>query len=96
MNFLRGKMTFLSGQDDFFQTANQPISVCHLSHPYNKQYIALPLASCANGCVFVNTLSSTSVHFFVFSFDLACACSRLFTCDECVKDKTKKFSEHRH
>ena len=29
-------MTFLSGQDDFFQTANQPISVRHLSQPYNK------------------------------------------------------------
>ena len=29
-------MTFLSGQDDFFQTANQPISVRHLSEPYNK------------------------------------------------------------
>ena len=31
-------MTFLSGQDDFFQTANQPISVRHLSEPYNKNY----------------------------------------------------------
>ena len=31
-----GKMNFLSGQDDFFQTANQPISVRHLSQPYNK------------------------------------------------------------
>ena len=29
-------MTFLSGQDDFFETANQPISVRHLSQPYNK------------------------------------------------------------
>ena len=29
-------MIFLSGQDDFFQTANQPISVRHLSQPYNK------------------------------------------------------------
>ena len=29
-------MTFLSGQDDFFQTANQPISVRHLSEPYNN------------------------------------------------------------
>ena len=29
-------MTFLSGQDDFFQTANQLISVRHLSQPYNK------------------------------------------------------------
>ena len=29
-------MNFLSGQDDFFQTANQPISVQHLSQPYNK------------------------------------------------------------
>ena len=29
-------MTFLSGQDDFFQTANQPISVRHLSQLYNK------------------------------------------------------------
>ncbi len=27
-------MNFLSGQDDFFQTANQPISVRHLSQPY--------------------------------------------------------------
>ena len=30
-------MTFLSGQDDFFQTANQPISVRHLSQPYNNR-----------------------------------------------------------
>jgi hypothetical protein len=30
-------MTFLSGQDDFFQTANQPISVRHLCQPYNKR-----------------------------------------------------------
>ncbi len=29
-------MNFLSGQDDFFQTGNQPISVRHLSQPYNK------------------------------------------------------------
>ena len=29
-------MTFLSGQDDFFETANQPISVRHLSQPYHK------------------------------------------------------------
>ena len=29
-------MNFLSGQDDFFQTANQPISVRQLSQPYNK------------------------------------------------------------
>ena len=29
-------MTFLSGQDDFFETANQPIIVRHLSQPYNK------------------------------------------------------------
>ena len=34
-------MTFLSGQDDFFQTANQPISVRHLSEPYNKRYYLL-------------------------------------------------------
>ena len=32
-------MTFLSGQDDFFQTANQPISVRHLSQPYNKHFV---------------------------------------------------------
>ncbi len=31
-------MNFLSGQDDFFQTANQPISVRHLSQPYNKEF----------------------------------------------------------
>ena len=29
-------MNFLSGQDDFFQTGNEPISVRHLSQPYNK------------------------------------------------------------
>ena len=29
-------MNFLRGQDDFFQTANQPISVRNLSQPYNK------------------------------------------------------------
>ncbi len=35
-------MNFLSGQDDFFQTANQPISVQHLSQPYNKEiYFAM-------------------------------------------------------
>ena len=27
---------FRRGQDDFFQTANQPISVRHLSLPHNK------------------------------------------------------------
>ena len=31
-------MNFLRGQDDFFQTANQPISVRNLSQPDNKQY----------------------------------------------------------
>ncbi len=30
-------MNFLSGQDDFFQTGNQPISVRHLSQPYNNK-----------------------------------------------------------
>ena len=30
-------MNFLSGQDDFFQTGNQPISVRHLSEPYNNK-----------------------------------------------------------
>ena len=34
-------MNFLSGQDDFFRTGNQPISVRHLSQPYNK-YIYIP------------------------------------------------------
>ena len=34
-----GKMTFLSGQDDFFRTANQPISVRHLSQPYNNPLV---------------------------------------------------------
>ena len=29
-------MNCLSGQDDFFQTSNQPISLQHLSQPYNK------------------------------------------------------------
>ena len=29
-------MNFLSGQDDFFQTGNQPISLRHLSQPYNN------------------------------------------------------------
>ncbi len=29
-------MNFLRGQDDFFQTGNQPISVRHLSQPYNN------------------------------------------------------------
>ena len=29
-------MHFLSGQDDFFRTGNQPISVRHLSQPYNN------------------------------------------------------------
>ncbi len=29
-------MNFLSGQDDSFETGNQPISVRHLSQPYNK------------------------------------------------------------
>ena len=29
-------MNFLSGQDDFFQNGNQPISLRHLSQPYNK------------------------------------------------------------
>ncbi len=29
-------MNFLSGHDDFFRTGNQPISVRHLSKPYNN------------------------------------------------------------
>ena len=41
MNFLRGQHDFLERQDDFFQTANQPISVRNLSKPYNK-YKYLP------------------------------------------------------
>ena len=36
MNFLSGQDEFWRGQDDFFQTANQPISVRHLSLPYNN------------------------------------------------------------
>ena len=36
MNFLSGQDDFLRGQDDFTRTANQPISVRHLSQPYNK------------------------------------------------------------
>ena len=36
MNFLSGQDEFRRGQDDFFQTANQPISVRHLSLPYNN------------------------------------------------------------
>ena len=36
MNFLSGQDEFRRGQDDFFQTANQPISVRHLSQPYNN------------------------------------------------------------
>ncbi len=31
-------MKFLSGQDDFFRTGNQPISVRHLSQPYNNAF----------------------------------------------------------
>ncbi len=34
-------MNFLSGQDDFFRTGNQPISVRHLSQPYNKYIYSL-------------------------------------------------------
>ena len=38
MNYLSGQDEFLerASQDDFFQTANQPISERHLSQPYNK------------------------------------------------------------
>ena len=36
MNFLNAQDEFRRGQDDFLQTANQPISVRHLSLPYNK------------------------------------------------------------
>ena len=40
-------MNFLSGQDDFFQTGNQPISVRHLSQPYNKtNYFRFPSRLC--------------------------------------------------
>ena len=31
-----GKTNFLRGQDEFFQTANQSITVRHLSLPYNE------------------------------------------------------------
>ena len=34
-------MNFLSGQDDFFQTGNEPISVRHLSQPYNKRMYSM-------------------------------------------------------
>ena len=36
MDFLSGQDEFQREQDDFFQTANQPISVRLLSLPYNK------------------------------------------------------------
>ena len=37
MNFLSGQDELLErAQDDFFQTGNQPISLRHLSQPYNK------------------------------------------------------------
>ncbi len=38
-------MNFLSGQDDFFRTGNQPISVRHLSQPYNK-YMLCTVGHC--------------------------------------------------
>ena len=38
-------MNFMTGQDDFFQTANQPISVRHLSHAYNKNTYYLYIIS---------------------------------------------------
>ena len=38
-------MNFLSGQDDFFPTGNQPISVRHLSQPYNKSLYNTALKS---------------------------------------------------
>ena len=38
-DFLSGQDEFRRGQDDFFQTANQPISVRHLSLPYNCPHI---------------------------------------------------------
>ena len=41
MNFLSEQDDFLSGQNDFFRTANQPISVSHLSQPYNNDYYLL-------------------------------------------------------
>ncbi len=31
-------MNFLSPQDDFFQTGNEPIGVRHLSQPYNNMF----------------------------------------------------------
>ncbi len=50
-------MNCLSGQDDFFQTGNQPISLRHLSQPYNKYFYILlcPLNSTVLSCRLIFT-----------------------------------------
>ncbi len=51
------------GQDDFFRTGNQPISVRHLSQPYNKLYYVrklLPLLARK----FRSSLKNSLVHVF--------------------------------
>ncbi len=50
-------MNFLSGQDDFFRTGNQPISVRHLSQPYNnKHYEAVSRKSRKTNNDFLNII----------------------------------------
>ena len=59
-----GKTTFLSGQDDFFQTANQPISpisVRHLSQPYNKIFYCLGTQSQRKYFAQVHTLKAFTI-----------------------------------
>ena len=54
-------MNFLRGQDDFFQTANQPISVRHLSQPYNKDVYyqkILTKYNCSNYTIFFSTFKN--------------------------------------
>ena len=62
-------MTFLSGQDDFFQTANQPISVRNLFKPYNNISYCPSLRAFFFFRRFFNTYTSTlsQVHLIMYS-----------------------------
>ena len=57
-------MNFLSGQDDFFRTGNQPISVRHLSQPYNNNVYLSMLKKRSENCLSMREFSSpTPVYF---------------------------------
>ena len=68
-------MNFLRGQDDFFQTANQPISVRNLSQPYNKQHYYFYISRFQKYCFLLFYLSHSNACNEKF-------CEKLYECSE--------------